>query len=282
MAAIRLLKTLAESPRPTLCAAACKAVKSLHALADPKRAKGLARFFKTGPGEYGEGDQFLGVMNPHVHSIVKEHWEALSLRDMLAVLHSEYNEQRLLALLMMAKYSQHKQGLTAEQQKQRRKEVFDEYCAHIDPWICNWNLVDCSCPQIVGEYLCLHESAEQAHSVLLNLAKSSELFVRRVAVVSTLSFIRNGKYSETLKLCEALLDDSQDLMHKACGWMLREVGKGSEATLKSFLTAHGRRMPRVMLRYAIERLDADTKHQLLAAPSDKLAPSRRKRQRSED
>lgn len=210
----------------------------LHALADPVRAAGALRFFKTGPGEYGEGDQFLGVTVPLVRSLVRES-DALSEREMLSLLHSKWHEERLLALLVFVR--------RFERRAAERERIVELYAANTR-WINNWDLVDTSAPQILGAWL-----RERDRALLRKLAASSDLWEQRIAVLATFAFIRADDFTDTLALCEQFLTHRHDLMHKACGWMLRELGKRDVSTLRAFLDKHATRMPRTMLRYAIEK-----------------------------
>jgi 3-methyladenine DNA glycosylase AlkD len=202
----------------------------------------LARFFKTGPGQYGEGDRFIGVKVPAIRKVAKE-FNALPLLQVERLLHSEIHEERLLALVILV--SQFARGDDAG-----RKRVYDLYLAntrHIN----NWDLVDLSAPQIVGGSL-----ESRSRKPLDRLAKSSSLWQRRISILATFHFIRQGDFADTLKIAQMLLTDKEDLIHKAVGWMLREVGKRDLATLERFLGDHCQAMPRTTLRYAIERFPA--------------------------
>lgn len=203
-----------------------------------KKAQLLQRFFKTGPGEYGAGDRFLGIMVPQTRALVGRASE-LPVERLRELLRSSYHEERLLALLTLVR--QFERGNDVE-----KKRVFHEYCRNLR-WVNNWDLVDLSAPYIVGSYL-----ASRSRKCLYRLAASPDLWRRRVAIVATLSFIRDGAFDDTLRITEMLLGDERDLLHKACGWMLREVGKRNRPLLKKFLKKHLREMPRTMLRYAIE------------------------------
>ncbi len=213
----------------------------LRALADPVRAKGVATFFKTGAGEYGEGDVFLGVAVPDLRKIARGRGD-LALRDLAALLRSGLHEERLLALIVLV--TQYEEGDEAE-----RQERFAFYLEHL-PYVNNWDLVDASAAPIVGA----HVRASRDRRLLPRLARSKVLWERRVAMVATYAFIRAGESATTFAIAKLLLSDEHDLMHKAVGWMLREVGKRvSEAALRGFLERHAAKMPRTALRYAIER-----------------------------
>ena len=218
----------------------------LRALKDPGKARILAGFFKTGPGQYGEGDRFLGLRVPDVRRIVKKHREAPQ-KCVLELLHSEYHEERLAALLIMVE--QYRRG-----DMKQRKEIFDLYLENT-AWINNWDLVDLTAHHIVGEQL-----FRRKRSLLTKFARSESLWERRIAVLATFYFIRQGESLETLRIAELLLHDSHDLIHKAVGWMLREVGKRCSIESEClFLDQYASVMPRTMLRYAIERFPEDLK-----------------------
>jgi 3-methyladenine DNA glycosylase AlkD len=215
------------------------AQQRLRSLADPVVAAGSARFFKTGPGEYGEGDIFIGIKSPTLKTVAKE-FKALPLGEVECLLHSDIHEDRTLALVILV-------GQFTKADDATRKRIYEIYLAntcHIN----NWDLVDISAPQIVGGYL-----EDRSRRPLDRLAKSASIWERRIAVVATHWFIRHDDIGDTLRIAEKLLTDKEDLIHKAVGWMLREVGKKNVAVLEAFLGEHCRVMPRTMLRYAIER-----------------------------
>ncbi len=221
----------------------------LRSFTSPEHAAVLARFFKTGPGEYGEGDQFIGVKVPIIRKVAKE-FKNLPLAEVECLLHSEIHEERLLALVILA--SQFEKA-----DKAARKRIYDLYLGNTQH-INNWDLVDLSAPQIVGGYL-----EELSRKPLRRLAKSSSLWERRISIVATHWFIRHGDFADTLKIAQTLLKDREDLIHKAVGWMLREVGKRDKAGLEEFLGKHCRAMPRTMLRYAIERFPEKKRREYL-------------------
>ena len=214
----------------------------LRALGNPADAGMLARFFKTGQGEYGEGDVFIGVRVPEVRRLARDA-DAVPVRDLAALLESPVHEERMLALVCLIRRFQ--RGGAAE-----REAVFHAYLARRHR-VNNWDLVDISAPHIPGAWL-----LDRPRGLLDELAGSPSLWDRRIAVVSTFAMIRAGQFGDTLRLCTGLLGDRHDLMHKACGWMLRECGKRDAGVLRGFLGAHAPRMPRTMLRYAIEKLPA--------------------------
>lgn len=214
--------------------------RKLRSQADPKTAKISARFFKTGAGEYGEGDAFLGIKVPQVRAIIQE-FRGLPLQDIQKLLDSPWHEERLAALLLLV-------HVYERSDEKKKMEIFQFYLHHADR-INNWDLVDLSAPNIVGNFL-LHRSRKPLDA----LAKSKSLWKRRTAIVSTYAFIRNNEFDDALRICERLMRDKHDLIHKSCGWMLREVYKRSPKTLESFLKKHALSMPRTMLRYSIERM----------------------------
>lgn len=227
--------------------------RELRKLVEPGYAEKAAAFFKTGPGDYAEGDRFLGVRNPAVRSLVRRDtgdW------DVAPLLHSPWHEERLLALLVMVR--RFERGGEPE----RRRLVKDYLAA--TRWINNWDLVDLSAYQILGEWL-----ADRDRCPLDRLARSRSLWERRIAIVSTWAFIRRGESGPTLSIATRLLSDPEDLIHKACGWMLREVGKKDFSALRGFLQDHVSHMPRTMLRYAIERFpDRERKRWLSTQNAD--------------
>jgi len=211
----------------------------LRGLANPQIAQHSQRFFKTGPGQYGEGDRFLGIRVPQLREQAKKIKDA-PLAEVRYLLKSPYHEDRLCALLMLVqKFSQ---GNAADQ-----KAVYELYLKNTR-YINNWDLVDLSAYLIVGAYL-----ADKDRRPLYTLARSKSLWERRIAIIATFHFIKNNQFTDTLDIAGLLLTDQEDLMHKAVGWMLREVGKRELGVEKGFLKGHYLRMPRTMLRYAIEK-----------------------------
>ena len=215
-------------------------VNKLKTLADPKIAEHSSRFFKSGPGEYGEGDQFLGIRVPIIRQQVK-HFKDVSLNTCVKLLQNPYHEVRLFAVLMLVRLYQ--QADTTQQ-----ATIYETYLSH-SQWINNWDLVDSSAHKIVGVHL-QHADREK----LYQLAKSELLWDRRIAMIACYHFIKNDDFVDTLNLAELLLHDTHDLIHKAVGWMLREVGKRNFQVEDQFLRCHYLKMPRTMLRYAIEKL----------------------------
>ncbi len=207
----------------------------------PEKKEFLPYFFKTGEGQYGEGDKFLGVVVPDTRKVAKKYKE-LPFSEIENLLNNEYHECRLCALLILVERFK-------KASDDDRKKIFDFYLAHTNR-INNWDLVDLSAKDIVGEYL-----IDKDRSVLYDLVKSQLLWEQRIAIVSTYAFIRRGDLYDTFLLSEKLLDHKHDLMHKAAGWMLREMGKKDLNMLRAFLDNHHKQMPRTMLRYSIEKLD---------------------------
>jgi 3-methyladenine DNA glycosylase AlkD len=216
-----------------------KMSERLRSYASEKKATVLQGFFKTGPGEYGEGDVFLGVVVPDIRRVAKE-FQAAPIREVIKLLKSEIHEERLLALLMLV-------HAFAKGDAASQKTIYDLYLNHTR-YINNWDLVDLSAPNIVGAYL-----MDRSRKPLYTLAKSGDLWERRIAILSTFAFIKENDHRDALRIAAMLLNDDHDLIHKAGGWMLREVGKRDLSTAESFLKQHYKNMPRTMLRYAIER-----------------------------
>jgi len=211
----------------------------LRALAKPRQAEVLMRFFKTGPGQYGEGDRFLGIKVPVQRAVAKKHRD-ISLGDVKKLMASPVHEERLVSLMILIENYNRADDAG-------RDKIIGLYLANTRN-INNWDLVDLSAPQLLGRHL--HGGNMK---ILKKLARSSSLWERRIAIVSTYYSIKKGEYDITLELAELLLDDGHDLIHKAVGWMLREVGKRDIGTERLFLDKHAAAMPRTMLRYAVER-----------------------------
>jgi len=223
--------------------------KRLEALADPDAAQFAQRFFKTGAGEYGEGDLFRGIRVPVLRKLSVT-LDNTSLPEVIRLLSSDYHEDRLLALLLLMRRFQ-------RGKEQDQESIYNLYLAHTH-LINNWDLVDISAAHIVGRFLYFRD-----RSPLYTLVNSGSLWERRIAITATFHFIRQGEFTDTIALSEILLRDPEELLHKATGWMLREVGKRDVAVLESFLLKHCRSMPRVMLRYAIERFPEERRQQYL-------------------
>jgi len=233
-----------------------KVIEELTPLASSAKAFELQRFFKTGPGQYGEGDVFIGVVVPDIRKVAHTH-KNLSLIEIDKLLDSDIHESRLCGVIILT--LQFKATKDAKQQK----KIFDFYikalkAGHIN----NWDLVDVSAP-IIGTYLV---DKSDPYPLLSKLAKSKSLWERRVAIIFTFAFIRAGELDPTIEISELLLKDEHDLIHKAVGWMLRELGKRDGVLLRKFLTDHSKQMPRTTLRYAIEKMsESERKRWLLSS-----------------
>ena len=212
----------------------------LERLSDPEHAMKLQGFFKTGKGEYGEGDIFIGVRVPDQRRTAKK-YRNISLTDVLELLRSEKHEHRLTALFILTE--QFNKG--DEEARQRIVDLYLRNTAYVN----NWDLVDSSAHKILGAWL-----VDKPRGVLYDLARSESLWERRISIISTFAFIHRGDLGDALALADALVDDGHDLIHKASGWVLREIGKKDQSVLEAFLIEHSETMPRTMLRYAIERL----------------------------
>ena len=222
---------------------ATQVVKEIQALSNRGRAHDLQKFFQTAPGQYGEGDVFLGLTVPQVRTVAKE-YKAISLNEIDLLIRSKFHEVRLCGLVILT--LQYK----AAKERKTKKKLFDLYMkAMTDGYINNWDLVDVTAP-IIGEYLI---DSDNPYVLLYKLAKSKSLWQRRVSMVFTFAFIRSGDIEPTFEMAEKLLHDKHDLIHKAVGWALREAGKLNGIALRNFLAAHSHEMPRTMLRYSIEK-----------------------------
>jgi 3-methyladenine DNA glycosylase AlkD len=213
--------------------------------ADKQKAKDLQRFFKTGPGQYGDGDVFIGIVVPEQRRTANKFRDA-GLTEIEKLLHDEIHECRLTALLILCEKFD-------KADSDERKKIFELYIKNYD-YINNWDLVDLSAPKIAGGYL-----LDNDRSFLVELAKSGNLWKQRIAVLATFAFIKNNDFNDTLKLAKLLINHRHDLIHKAVGWMLREAGKRDIDVLISYLNRYYKKMPRTMLRYAIEKLDEETR-----------------------
>jgi 3-methyladenine DNA glycosylase AlkD len=226
-------------------------IKDLNQVANSKKAKILARFFKTGKGEYGAGDKFLGVMVPIQRKIAKKYLQ-LRITDLEKLLISKIHEHRLTALFILIDQYQ-------KADDRQKKEIISFYLrmARVGR-INSWDLVDLSAPKILGDFL-----LDKKKDTLYNLIKSKNLWVRRVAVLSTFTFIRESKFNDSLKIAQTLISDPEDLIHKAVGWMLREIGKKDFKLEMKFLDRWAGIMPRTMLRYAIEKFNQSDRYRFL-------------------
>lgn len=226
--------------------------KSLHSFASNIKAEGAQRFFKSGRGEYGEGDIFIGVTVPEIRSVAKEFYREIDLKLVGRILHSDIHEERSLALMMLVLKFQKAQSAA-------EKEDIVNFYLHPDniKYINNWDLVDLSCYKILGEYLI--ESPDSIE-ILYNLANSDNVWLKRIAIVSTFAFIKRNQFEHTTRIVQTLLHDKHDLIRKANGWMLREMGKKNEQILLEFLKLYSTKMPKITLSYAMERIKLKAKH----------------------
>ena len=229
--------------------------RDLRAEADAEDAVNLQRFFKTGPGEYGEGDRFLGVRVPVLRRVTRTH-QSLSVEDTLTLLASKWHEERLLALLLLV-------GHYHSADPVGKQRIYEAYLANTR-YINNWDLVDSSAPYIVGPHVQPNE-----HAPLDRLAASPDVWERRIAVLATFHWIRQREFRPALRIADRLVSDGHDLIHKAVGWMLREIGNRDGKAERKFLRAHCRTMPRTMLRYAIEKFpEAERRRYLSGEPPE--------------
>jgi 3-methyladenine DNA glycosylase AlkD len=223
--------------------------KKIRELANTDRAEFSQRFFKTGPGEYGEGDTFLGLSVPQMRTLAKE-YRAISNEEVVNLLQSAIHDERAIALFILVQ-------AFAKGDEAKKRQIYDLYLQQTE-FINNWDLVDCSAAQIVGAFL-----LDKSRKPLYTLARSNRLWERRIAIIATFHFIRQNEFAETLKIAGLLLTDKEDLIHKAVGWMLREVGKRNPGVEETFLIEHYEKMPRTMLRYAIEKFPEDRRQMYL-------------------
>ena len=238
--------------------------------ADPSEVPGLSRFFKTGPGQYGEGDKFLGIKVPVTRAVVKECWRSVSFQDLEECITSPYHEVRLAALLALVEVFSHagkrppiKSGVTEGAPGVTKEQCVEFYLDHT-AWINNWDLVDLSCYPLLGQWLLDRED----RSLLYNLATNGRtIWEQRIGIVSTMTFIRNGQLTDTFRIADILLHHPHDLIHKAVGWLLREAGKRDKSALEAWLQPRVSQMPRTMLRYAIERFPEEERKRYLLEKS---------------
>jgi 3-methyladenine DNA glycosylase AlkD len=248
-------------------------LKEITARADASQVEGLSRFFKTGPGQYGEGDKFLGIKVPVTREVVKSCWRETSLQDLEECIASEYHEVRLAALLALVEIFAHakrfpvKPGMTEVKPGMAscparpgisQRDCVDFYLAHTDR-INNWDLVDLSCYPLLGVWL-----LDKDRKLLYDLARDGNtIWEQRIGIVSTMTFIRNGQLQDTFDIADILLHHPHDLIHKAVGWLLREAGKRDKEALVQYLEPRWQTMPRTMLRYAIEKFPEAERQQYL-------------------
>jgi 3-methyladenine DNA glycosylase AlkD len=225
-------------------------LRRLEEVADPERSRILQGFFKTAPGEYGQGDIFLGISLPDQRKIARE-FRDLSISGISQLINSKIHEHRSTALILLVeKYQRGDNG--------QKKQIFEFYLSHLSQ-INNWDLVDISCPKIIGDYL-----FDRPCQLLYNLARSDDLWEKRIAIISTHYFIRNNRFDDSIKISEILIHDQHDLIHKAVGWTLREIGKRQIEEEIKFLDQYAHIMPRTMLRYAIEKFNEEERQDYLS------------------
>lgn len=236
-------------------------IDTMHGMENEEQRKVLMRFFKTGKGQYGEGDNFLGLKVPQTRLVVKEAKGKVSLEEIRKLLYSQWHEVRLCGFLLLVEEMKTalpgKRKVNTQQLAERRKTITHFYLQHARQ-ANNWDLVDLSCEYILGEYL-LHPLADgsmPSRDILDKLAASDNLWEQRIAIVSTLQLIRHYQYADTLRIAGLFLSHTHDLIHKATGWALREMGKRDISLLRDFLEQHVTEMPRTTLRYAIEKMEA--------------------------
>ena len=235
--------------------------KQINAHADPAQVAGLSRFFKTGPGQYGEGDKFLGIKVPVTREVVKACWRETGPDDLEECIASEYHELRLAALLALVEIFRHARKKAYSDLEMTKEDCVRFYLSHTDR-INNWDLVDLSCYPLLGEWL-----LDKDRMQLYDLARSGQtIWEQRIGIVSTMAFIRHGQVQDTFQIADILLHHPHDLIHKAVGWLLREAGKRDKAALVAFLQPRCRTMPRTMLRYALEKFPEDERRSYLAKP----------------
>lgn len=225
--------------------------KQLKILANAEFAIGYQRFFKTSKGEYAQGDKFLGIRVPELRKLAKKA-DGLDFTELSKLISSKWHEERMLGLIILV--NKYKKSKTEAE----HEHIYQHYLKHFE-YINNWDLVDVTCPHIVGAHLFTRD-----RKILYRWAKSDNLWVKRIAIISTMYFIKQGELDDSYKLSQLLLKDEHDLMHKAIGWTLRECGKRDENRLKVFLKEHIRELPRTSLRYAIEKFSEKTRKQFLS------------------
>ena len=241
---------------------AASIIEELKLFSDPVKAEHHQSFFKTGPGEYGEGDIFIGVTVPNMRKTAKAAYSEISMNEVEKLISSPIHEHRQTALfILVGKYNA---AAKSDPNLSKRNEIAAFYSAHLK-FINNWDLVDSSASYIIGSWFLVTESDTLGRKTLQKLSKSNDLWEQRVSVMITHAFIKNGIFEPTLDLCEYFLSAKHDLMHKCTGWMLREIGKKDTDVLLHFLDKHAEIMPRTMLRYSIERLTPEEKEYYMKA-----------------
>lgn len=235
----------------------CKLYNEILAHQDPSQVEGLSRFFKTGKGQYGEGDRFLGIKVPVTREVVKQCWQTASFEDLETCVSSKYHEMRLAALLTLVQIFKN-----AKKDKALQQQCVDFYLSHT-PYINNWDLVDLSCYELLGTWL-----LDKDRTLLYDLARHGKtIWEQRIGIVSTMQFLRHGQLEDTYAIADIFLNKPKplhDLLQKAVGWLLREAGKRDEQWLKDWLNSRYKNMPRTMLRYAIEKFSEEEQAKYLS------------------
>lgn len=234
--------------------------QALEELSIPERKAHNPKFFKAGKGEYAEGDQFIGNKVPDMRTVAKGCWSEMSDEELVKALHSKWHEVRLTAIFILTHHYK-----ASKKNPERREQVVQLYLNNLEG-VNNWDIVDSSAPYILGDWL-----LDKDRSILRDFAESGDLWKQRIAMVSTYWFIKKGQYDDTLELAEMLLFHSHDLIHKAVGWMLREMGNREVDLLRQFLEHHAHHMPRTALRYSIEKLDSEERTHWMTAKDRKLS-----------
>lgn len=224
-------------------------LKELRDVSSEKTAQGQARFFKTGKGQYGYGDKFVGIKTPYLAKIIKKYWENIPFEELEYFVTHPIHEYRVFGFMCLVHKYEKK-----DSDKGMIFRFFKKYIKYLN----NWDLVDITTPHIIGNYL-----LNRDRKWLYKLAKSKRLWDRRISIISTFEFIRNNQFDDTFNICTLLLSDKEDLIHKACGWMLREIGKRNQNIEEKFLKKYYKTMPRTMLRYAIERFEESKRKKYL-------------------
>lgn len=227
-------------------------ILELRAKSDPEKAKFLQRYFKTGKGQYAEGDIFIGLKVPEMRKLAKKYYKEMSLKEIQEFLNSKIHEHRQTALFMLClKYKK------AKKDNLQKRQIYEFYLKNAKN-VNNWDLVDCSAPTIVGDF-----SLRDGTHTIRFLAKSSNLWEKRIAILATFPFIKKRDFGESLFIADTLMNDEYDLIHKAVGWMLREIGKKNTGVLELFLSTRYKKMPRTMLRYSIEKFPEEKRKKYL-------------------
>jgi len=237
-------------------------LKDLKKVSSKERATNSSRFFKTGKGEYGEGDVFVGIRTPDIRKISKQYLKELTLVDLDFFFHNKIHEYRLFAVISLTYMYEDTKKIPDERIKEKRREEIFNYYVKNCKWVNNWDLVDVSAPKIVGEFL-KNKERDKRRKILYDFVRSDNLWDQRIAIVSTYVFIKEGEFKEILELSKLLMNHKHNLIHKALGWMLREVGKKNEGILKIFLDDYANKMPRTMLKYSVERLNDEDRQRYL-------------------